>query len=180
MHRYFTSTNSSIPYFEPSRPMPDSLTPPNGAISFEMMPTLMPTMPYSSAFGNAPDAADVAAVEVRGQAVFGVVGELEQFFFGLEAEQRRHRAEGFFVGDLHVGGDVGQHGRLEELCRPLRGACRRSATFAPLATASAMCSSTFSTACHVDQRALQHAVLEAVADFHLAATFSASIFANLS
>ena len=38
-----------MPYFEPSRPMPDSLTPPNGATSVEMMPVLMPTMPYSSA-----------------------------------------------------------------------------------------------------------------------------------
>jgi hypothetical protein len=38
-----------MPYFEPSRPMPLSFMPPNGAISVEMMPSLMPTMPYSSA-----------------------------------------------------------------------------------------------------------------------------------
>jgi hypothetical protein len=38
-----------MPYFEPSRPMPLSFIPPNGAISVEMMPSLMPTMPYSSA-----------------------------------------------------------------------------------------------------------------------------------
>src|SRR5918996_299933 len=31
MHRYLTSRNSSRPYLEPSRPIPDSLTPPNGA-----------------------------------------------------------------------------------------------------------------------------------------------------
>jgi len=44
-----------MPYFilSPSvtrqmRPMPLSFTPPNGAISVEMMPSLMPTMPYSS------------------------------------------------------------------------------------------------------------------------------------
>jgi hypothetical protein len=30
-------------------PMPLSFMPPNGAISVEMMPSLMPTMPYSSA-----------------------------------------------------------------------------------------------------------------------------------
>src|SRR6476646_7520671 len=46
MQRYFNSSHSSIPYFEPSRPMPDSLTPPNGATSVEMTPVLMPTMPY--------------------------------------------------------------------------------------------------------------------------------------
>src|SRR5262249_54763477 len=49
MQRYLTSRNSSMPYFEPSRPMPLSFMPPKGAISVEMMPSLMPTMPYSSA-----------------------------------------------------------------------------------------------------------------------------------
>ena len=38
---------SSMPYFEPSRPIPDSLTPPKGATSFEMIPSLTPTIPYS-------------------------------------------------------------------------------------------------------------------------------------
>src|SRR5689334_4057461 len=47
MQRYFTSRNSSMPYLEPSRPMPDSFMPPNGATSVEMMPTLMPMMPAS-------------------------------------------------------------------------------------------------------------------------------------
>src|SRR5262245_4556903 len=46
---YVSSTNSSMPWSEPSRPSPDSLTPPNGASSVEMMPELTPTMPYSSA-----------------------------------------------------------------------------------------------------------------------------------
>src|SRR6185295_17145415 len=45
---YLISMNSSMPYFEPSRPMPDSFMPPNGATSVEMMPSLTPTMPYSS------------------------------------------------------------------------------------------------------------------------------------
>jgi hypothetical protein len=34
--------------FRASRPMPLSFMPPNGAISVEMIPSLMPTMPYSS------------------------------------------------------------------------------------------------------------------------------------
>jgi len=34
-------------YIEPSRPMPLSFTPPKGAISVEMMPSSMPTMPCS-------------------------------------------------------------------------------------------------------------------------------------
>src|SRR5437867_9113723 len=47
--RYFSSSHSSMPCFEPSRPLPDSFTPPKGATSVEMMPVLMPTIPYSSA-----------------------------------------------------------------------------------------------------------------------------------
>src|SRR5205814_4945814 len=49
MQRYLISSHSSMPYFDPSRPMPDSLTPPNGATSVEITPVLMPRMPYSSA-----------------------------------------------------------------------------------------------------------------------------------
>src|SRR6185312_7373593 len=47
--RYFSSSHSSMPYFEPSRPMPDSFIPPKGATSVEMNPVLIPTIPYSSA-----------------------------------------------------------------------------------------------------------------------------------
>lgn len=49
MHIYLISTYSSMPYFEPSRPMPEAFMPPKGATSVEMRPVLMPTMPYSSA-----------------------------------------------------------------------------------------------------------------------------------
>src|SRR5471032_2786476 len=46
---YFISMYSSRPYFDPSRPMPDCLTPPKGATSVDMIPSLIPTMPVSSA-----------------------------------------------------------------------------------------------------------------------------------
>jgi hypothetical protein len=36
-----------MPYFEPSRPTPDSLTPPNGATSVDIIPVLTPTIPDS-------------------------------------------------------------------------------------------------------------------------------------
>src|SRR5258708_519806 len=65
-------------------------------------------------FGDAPDAGDVAAVEIGGQAKFGVVGDGDGFGFGFETKQRRYRAEGFFTGDGNLGGDVGQDGGLEE------------------------------------------------------------------
>src|SRR6266851_811751 len=49
MQIYFTSTYSSMPYFDPSRPMPDCLTPPKGATSVVISPVFTPTMPYSRA-----------------------------------------------------------------------------------------------------------------------------------
>src|SRR5262249_56503886 len=49
MQRYFVSSQSSMPYLEPSRPMPDSFTPPNGATSVDTTPVLIPRIPYSSA-----------------------------------------------------------------------------------------------------------------------------------
>ena len=42
---YLGSTNSSKPMWEPSRPRPLSFTPPKGATSVAMTPSLMPTMP---------------------------------------------------------------------------------------------------------------------------------------
>jgi hypothetical protein len=42
-----------------------------GGVSVEMMPSSMPTMPYSSP-SNPPDAADAATVEKGGEAEFGV------------------------------------------------------------------------------------------------------------
>src|SRR6266436_10309532 len=51
-HMYFISTNSSIPYLEPSRPRPDCFTPPKGATSVEMMPVLTPTIPVSKALAT--------------------------------------------------------------------------------------------------------------------------------
>ena len=90
-----------MPYFEPSRPMPDSFTPPNGATSVEMMPGVDADDAVLERFGDAPDAADVAAVEVRGEAELGVVRERDRLGLGLEPEQRRDRAERLLARDRH-------------------------------------------------------------------------------
>ena len=63
-----------MPYFEPSRPRPDSLTPPNGATSVEISPVVDADHAVLERLGDAPDAADVAGIEVAGEAEFGVVG----------------------------------------------------------------------------------------------------------
>jgi hypothetical protein len=76
------------------------------------------------ALGDTPDAANVAAVEIGGEAEFGVVGHLDRFVVGLEAVERRDRTKGLLLGDDHVGREVGQHRRLEE-GSATRAACRR-------------------------------------------------------
>src|SRR3990172_8742001 len=53
--------------------------------------------------GNAPDAPDVAAVEIGRETVFGIVGKPDQLLLGLEAEQRRHRTERLLMGPFHFG-----------------------------------------------------------------------------
>src|SRR5690606_16667852 len=66
-------------------------------------------------FTDAPDAADVPRVEVRGETELGVVGELDGFLLGLEAEQRRNWAERLLARDLHLCRHVRDHRRLEEI-----------------------------------------------------------------
>src|SRR5688572_32735953 len=54
------------------------------------------------------------SVEVGGKAELGIVSHRDGFVLGLEAEERRHRPEGFLARDHHRWRDVDQHGRLEE------------------------------------------------------------------
>src|SRR5271169_2030096 len=127
MQRYLTSRNSSMPYFEPSRPMPLSFMPPNGAISVEMMPSLMPTMPYSSASATR----QMRPMSIGGETELGVVGHLDCVRFGFEAIERRDRPEGLLLGDDHVGRHIGQDRRLEEAAA-LGGALAAGDHFGPL------------------------------------------------
>ena len=83
--------------------MPDSFMPPNGATSVEMMPVLMPTMPYSRPSATRQTRPMIAGVEVRREAELGIVGHADRVLFGLEAEERRHRPERFLARDLMFG-----------------------------------------------------------------------------
>ena len=93
--------------------------PPKGATSVEMMPSLMPMMPYSKRFGDAPDAAHIAGIEIGGEPEFGVVGHGDGLIVGLEAEQRRDGAEDFLARHLHRRRHVAHDGGLEERARAL-------------------------------------------------------------
>ena len=152
-----------MPYFEPSRPRPDSFTPPNGATSVEMRPVLMRPSPIRE-IRHTPHPSDVAAVEVRGEAELGVVGECNRLVVGGEAEERRDRTECLFAGDKHLLRDPGEHDSKNR--PPSAGRWRPIITAAPRPTASAMCSSTFATA-FVDEWALRRTSLEAIGRLQL-------------
>ena len=108
------------PRLPPSRPKPDSLTPPNGAAGSEITPRLTPTMPDSIALGDPQRAVEVAGVDVGGQAVLGVVGGGHALLLGVEAGDRGDRAEHLLLEDAGVGGHVGEHRRRIEVARAAR------------------------------------------------------------
>src|SRR5258706_10705369 len=56
--------------------------------------------------GDPEDTPDVAAVEVARQAELGVVRKAGRIGFGLEADQRRHRPEGFLPRHDHLRRDL--------------------------------------------------------------------------
>ncbi len=111
-HRYLTSRYSSTPYLEPSRPRPDSLTPP--ALSPGDEPDVDAHDTGLKRLGDPPDPADVAAVEVGGETELGIVGHANCLVLRAEAQQRRHGAEGLLVRHRHVRGHAREDGRLEE------------------------------------------------------------------
>src|SRR4051794_25689219 len=102
MQRDFTSRNSSMPYFEPQwgarwadaafldaaeggdLGRDDAFVDADDAV-FER-------------FGDAPDAADIAAVEIGGEAELGVVGHLDRRGLSLEAVERGDGAKGLLLG----------------------------------------------------------------------------------
>ncbi len=94
--------------------MPDSLTPPKGATSVEMMPGVEPDDAVLQGLRHPPGARQIARVEIGGEAEFRGVRHADRVRLGREAKERRHRAEGLLPRDQHLRGDVGDHGRLEE------------------------------------------------------------------
>ena len=58
---------------------------------------------------------EVLGVHGGGEAVGGVVAELDGLLLGLELSDRADRAEDLLLHDLHVLGDVGEDGGLDEV-----------------------------------------------------------------
>ena len=135
----------------------------------------MPTMPYSSFFGDAPDAADVAGVKIARQAELGIVGGGDRFF-GVE---RNDGATGPKVSSrmIFMSGDVRQHRWFVEV-----PAERTLAAGLQLRALGERVGHVLFDLCHcliVDQRALRNAFIESVADGDLRST-AASFSTNAS
>jgi hypothetical protein len=65
--------------------------------------------------GHLDGCVEVGGVHGCGKAVCGVVANLDDIGLGLELGDCADRAEDFFLLDLHVLGDVGEDGRLNEV-----------------------------------------------------------------
>src|SRR3546814_99123 len=57
---------------------------------------------------------DVAGVEVRHEAVLGVVRSRDRFVFGVETDHCRNGSEDLFLQEARIGGQLIQNGRGEE------------------------------------------------------------------
>ena len=116
--------------------------------------------------GDPPDALGVAGEQVGGETELGVVGHAGRVGLVGEPDEREHGPEGLLPGDVHAGGDVGEHGRLEELPAPL---VARPAAQHPCAVAGGVGDVLLDLGDRgrVDQRADLAARLEPVADGEL-------------
>ena len=65
--------------------------------------------------GDADSGVEVLGVHGSGEAVGGGVAEADRVGFVFELRDRAHRAEDFFLHDLHLLADVGEDGRLDEV-----------------------------------------------------------------
>ena len=117
-------------------------------------------------FGDAPRAREVARVDIRREAEFGVVGEPHGFFVGVHAEQRRDRTEGFLARQNHVAADVRQHRGLVERAAE-RMALAAGGHLRALGLRIGDVLFDFGQRLGVDQRSLVGFALQAVADAQL-------------
>ena len=118
------SVISSIAYFSPSRPNPESFAPPYGIWSARNAETsLTMTPPTSSARCACERPVDVVREHARLQAVPRVVHRGERVLERLVRADRHDRAEDLLAADLHLGRHVREQRRLED--RALAGAARQ-------------------------------------------------------
>src|SRR5690625_3930115 len=74
--------------------------------------------------GHRAGLVQVGPRNVTGQAILGVVGDLDRFLDVVVAEYAQHRSEDLLTGDRHVVDDVGEDGRFDVVAtiQPVRTA----------------------------------------------------------
>ena len=113
-----------------------------------------------------PDAADVTAVKIAGETEFGVVGHGNALLVAFETEERSQWPERLFLRDFHLGCYIAQDGWLEKC--PTKGMPLASEQhMAPLRDGILNVVLNLFDSGKVDQRALLHFRLKAVADLEL-------------
>ncbi len=87
------SRYSSILYFEPSLPSPDCLTPPNGATSVEIRPSLISHHARLKRFHHSPCPVGILRVDVASETKLAIIAHANHVFFCRESCQRSYWAK---------------------------------------------------------------------------------------
>ncbi len=145
MHIYLISSNLRC-HASNLRPRPEALMPPNRATSLEIMPVLMPMMPYSSA-SPTRKTRQITGVEIGCKSNSVSLALRNHIGFIFKTEQR---GEGPNVSSFDTLALAGTSTRMVgwKKLPPRSCALPPQTTRAPFSSASAICSSTFATAFH--------------------------------
>ena len=172
MHRYLISRYSSMPYFEPSRPMPGFLDAAErrdfggDEAGVDADHAVLERFGRRARCGRCRGRRNTPRGRTRCRWPCAIASS--------SVLKRNSGATGPKVSSCVtciVGVDVGEHGRLEELCRPARGACRRSATLRALGDRVGDVLLDLRHRVLVDQRALRRRRLSAPLPTFSALTF---------
>lgn len=109
MYTFLGRMNSSSPCRPPSRPIPLSLLPPNGAPAIMGLMPLIEMNPVSSSPATRSARGNVAGMDVAGEAVFAVVRERHGLVLIAESNDGEDRTEDLFLGERAGVVDVSEH-----------------------------------------------------------------------
>src|SRR5258705_13761426 len=104
-----------MPSTPPSRPMPEKFVPPKGASEAARAKELTPTIPAFNSATVRRARGRRTRERIGRKAHYAGVGALDRLVVGPESRDCRNRSEVLLRHDLHGVGDVGQHGRVEEM-----------------------------------------------------------------
>lgn len=111
---YLSVRYSLMPYFDPSRPMPEHLTPPKGCFGSRDQACVHANHSIFECLRYRPHAAQIARMEVRGETEFGIFGHFDHVLDLVEGKQWRNRPERLLSRQAHFGSRTRQYSRFVE------------------------------------------------------------------